>query len=147
MKRVRSNYHALQVLKRAHPKLRKTIISNCDKELANCISECVLNVLNGNLPCNTRKLRKHKVSPRKFADRHVSLSGKKRLIVQRGGFLLPPLSAILPTIVGLSTRRLACYVRCTSARPSFLRLRVTLRKVTTTTDRHVSQGGGFLLSA
>jgi hypothetical protein len=105
MKRVRSNYHALQVLKTAHPKLRKAIISNCVKELVNCISDCVLNVLNGNLPCNTSKLRKHKVALRKVSDRHVSLSGKKRLIVPRGGLLLPQLSAILPSIAGLLTSR------------------------------------------
>jgi hypothetical protein len=78
MKRVRSNYHALQVLKMAHPKLRKAIIANCDKELVNCISECVLNVLNGNLPCEASKLRKHKVALRKDSDTHVSLSGKKK---------------------------------------------------------------------
>jgi hypothetical protein len=102
---VRSNYLALKVLKTAHPKLRIAIISNCDKELVNCISECVLNVMNGNLPCNTRKLRKHNVTLRKVTDRHVSLSGKKRIIVQRGGFLLPLLSAILPKIAGLFTRR------------------------------------------
>jgi hypothetical protein len=104
MKRVRSNFRTLQVLKTAHPKLRKAIISNCNKELVNCISECALNVLNGNLPCNARKLRKHKAALRKVVDRHVPLSGKKRLIVQRGGFLLPLLSAILPTLAGLLTR-------------------------------------------
>jgi len=67
----------------------------------NCINECVLNMLNGNLKfsdCNTRKLQKYKLALRKFAERNVSLSGKKRLIVQRGGFLLPLLSAILATI-------------------------------------------------
>ena len=40
MKRVKSNYHALHVLKTAEPKLRKALINNCNK---NCISECVLN--------------------------------------------------------------------------------------------------------
>jgi len=62
MKRVKSNYHALHVLKTADPKLCKAIISNCNKELVNSISECILNVLNGNVKlagCNTRKLRKH----------------------------------------------------------------------------------------
>jgi len=49
MKRVRSNYHAVHVLKTAEPKLRKALITNCNKELVNCISECVLNVLNGNI--------------------------------------------------------------------------------------------------
>jgi len=51
--------------------------------------------------CNTRKLQKHKSSLRKFADRHVTHSGKKGFTVQRGGFLLSLLSAILPTIDSL----------------------------------------------
>ena len=98
MKRVGSNYHVLHVLKTDEPKLRKTLIINCNKELVNCISECVLNVLNGNLKLsssNTRKLQKNKSAHRKVADRNVSLSGKKRLIVE------PLLCAILRTIASL----------------------------------------------
>jgi len=67
----------------------------------NCISECVLNVLNGNIAltgCDRRKLRKHNLALRKHVDKQVPLSGKKRLIVQRGGFLLPLLECVLPTL-------------------------------------------------
>ena len=84
---MRTNYHNLQVFKTAEPRLRKAIISNCNKELVNCISEGVLNVLNGNIKltgCNTRKLQKHKAVLRQVADRQMSLSGKKRLIVSAG---------------------------------------------------------------
>jgi hypothetical protein len=35
-KRIKSNYHALHVLKSAKPRLSKAVISNCDKELVNC---------------------------------------------------------------------------------------------------------------
>ena len=101
---MKSNYHALHVLKMAEPRLRKALINNCNKELVNCISEGVLNVLNDNLQlsgCNTRKQQKYKSALRKVADRHVSLSGKERLIVQHGGFLLPLLGAILPTFASL----------------------------------------------
>jgi len=52
--------YALHVLKTAEPKLRKAIICNCKKDLLNSISECILNILNGNVNltgCNTRKLR------------------------------------------------------------------------------------------
>ena len=69
-----------------------------------CISECVLNVLNRivNLStCKMRKLQKHKSGLRKVSNRHVSFSGKKRPIIQRGGFLLPLLRAILRTIASL----------------------------------------------
>jgi len=104
MKRVKSNYHALHVLQTAEPRSRKALITNFNKEIVNCIRECVLNVPNGNIrlsSCNTRKLQKKKAVLHKVADRHVSLSCKKRLIVLRGGFLLPLLGAILPMIASL----------------------------------------------
>jgi len=104
---VETNYHTLQVLNTADPKLRKAIISKCNKELVNCISECDLNVLNGNIKlsgCVTRKLQKHKATLRKISDRRVPLSKKKKLIVQRGGFLLPLLSAVLPTLASFIFR-------------------------------------------
>jgi len=104
MKRIKSNYRTLQVLKTAQPKLRKAIISNSNRELVNCISECILNILNCNLKltdCSKRKLRKHKTVLRKVADKQVSASVKKRLINQRGGFILPLLSAVLPTLASL----------------------------------------------
>jgi len=75
------------MLKTAEPRLRKALTTNCNKELVNCVSECVLNVLNGNIKFsgfNTRKLQKHKAALRKVADKHVSLSVKKRPIIQRG---------------------------------------------------------------
>ena len=78
MKRVKSNYHALHVLKAAEPTLRKALIINCNKDLVNCIRECVLNVLIDNIKlsgCNTRKLKKLKDAIRKVAKRHVSMSG------------------------------------------------------------------------
>jgi hypothetical protein len=84
--------------------LRKAIFSNCDRELLNSISECVLNVLKGNVrlsSCVTRKLRKHRDVLRAVAEKRVPLSSKKRRVVQRGGFLLPLQSAVLPTIVNL----------------------------------------------
>ena len=104
MKRIKSNYHALQVLKTADPKLRKAIPANCKGELVKTLSECSLNLLRGNVklsPCQKRKLQKHKVVLRKLADRRVSLSSKKKAVVQRGGFLLPLLGAVLPTIASL----------------------------------------------
>ena len=65
MKRVRSNYHALHALKTAEPRLRNPLITNCNKELVNCISECVLHVLNGNITlsgCKMHKLKKIQVN-------------------------------------------------------------------------------------
>jgi len=104
MKREKSNHNTLHILRTAESKLHKATISNCNKVLVNSISECILNVMNGNVKmagCSTRKLRKHRVTLRKVADKRIPLSTKKRLINQRGGFLLPLLSAILPAMANL----------------------------------------------
>jgi len=71
MKCIKENYHTLHVLKHARPKLRKAITSNCDRDLFNCIIECVLNVLNGNIAltsCVKLKLSKQKLALRKIVD-------------------------------------------------------------------------------
>jgi len=87
MKRVKTNYHSLQVLKSDDPKLRKATISKCSKELANCISECVLNVLNGNINltvCEKRKLQKHKAALRILRQARASLQEEETYRTARG---------------------------------------------------------------
>ena len=100
MKRIKSNYHHLQVLKTAKPQLRRAIIKNCNSDLVKTISECVLNVLRNNLQltvCHKKRLQTFKGPLRALANKRVPLATKKRLINQRGGFIVPLLSAILPT--------------------------------------------------
>ena len=103
MKRIKSSFYKLPTLKYAKPKLRKDIISNSDKELINSISECALNVLRGNVnltDSQKKRLRKYKWRLRTVVNKRVPLARKKRLINQRGGFLISLLSAVLPTIAG-----------------------------------------------
>jgi len=71
------------------------------------ISECIVNVMNGNIKlkvCDTRKLQKHKVALRNFSDKHLPLFAKKKPIVQRGEFLLPLLSTVLQRLGSLIFR-------------------------------------------
>jgi len=104
MKRIRSNYHSLHVLKDARPKLQRAILANSDKALINGVGECALNVLQGNVKlsnCKKWTLRNFRRQLRSVADRHVPLARKKKLIIQSGGFLVPLLSVVLPTIASL----------------------------------------------
>jgi predicted nucleotidyltransferase len=103
MKRIKSNYHALQLLKAATPKLRKAIISNRNSDLIKSIAKYILNVLYRNITqtkCGKRKLKKHKTVLSTIADKRVPLPHKK-IIIQRGGFLLPLFRAVLPALVTL----------------------------------------------
>lgn len=106
MKRIRLNLHTLQALKNASPKLRKAILKSADKELILSIVECAYNVLNGNCTlskCNKRKLKKFKKVLRSLCKKS-SIKKKQKLIIQKGGFLIPLLSAVLPTLVSLITK-------------------------------------------
>ena len=108
MRRIKANYYALHVLKNARRKLRKEIVSNCNKDLLNSICECVLNVLNGNLRISDstkRKLRNFRTSLRSLVDKRLPLVSKRRVIQQRGVFLLPLLSAVLSALAGLLFRQ------------------------------------------
>lgn len=95
MKRIKCNYHDLHVLKTGKPKLRKANISNYNREFVNYLSECILNVNINLCTCNTPKLRKHKTNLCKVAYKSVPLSAQ--IIFQRGAFLVPMLTATLPT--------------------------------------------------
>ena len=125
MKRIRSIYHTLHVLKAADPKLRSAIIEKCNQETLKSICECALNALRGNIPlsvCSKRKMRTYKNSIRKVADRSVSLSTKRKVKVQRGEFFLPLLSTILPTLTELLFRsRYLYYIKCIWSRLKFFR--------------------------
>ena len=77
------------------------------KDLLRSISECVLKLLNGNIhlsDCAKSKLKSFKSSLRSLEDRRLLLASRKELMIQRGGFLLPLLSAVLPTLAGLLFR-------------------------------------------
>ena len=104
MKRIKSNFHKLHTLKDAQPKLSKAIISNCDKDLVNSVSECALNLLHGNVKLSDftrRKLRKYRRQLRTVVDRRVPLARKKKLIIQRGGFQVLLLTTVLPRLAFL----------------------------------------------
>jgi len=84
------------------------------------MSEWCLNELNRNLKvsdCRKQKLKKHKAVLRKVANKSVPSSAKKRLINHSGGFLLPLLTVVLPTLAYLLFRPRAkkiCYAKCIS---------------------------------
>ena len=100
MKSIKANYHTLHVLKNAKPKLRRAILSEGGKELFNSIKEYVLNAVH----LSEVQAEETKATLRRLADKRVRHSAKKRLLVQRGGFLLPLLSTVLPILASVIFR-------------------------------------------
>ena len=92
----------LSILASAKPNLRESIIHKCDKQLVQCICECILNLLHGNININREtlcKLKKYKNTFRKIIKKS-NLQSKKKILIQQGGFL----QYLIPAVIsGLSS--------------------------------------------
>lgn len=98
----------LKVLLKSSPRMRRAILGAADKELIDCLCECAVNILRGNVTLSSEqreRLRKYKNAVRKLANKGVAVKSKRQ-ILQTGGFLgalLAPLAASLvgPVLTGL----------------------------------------------
>ena len=103
----KENKALLRLLLKSKPNARKAILQNADPDLIKSICECSYNVLEGNVPLNNKeknKLKKYKNTLRYLVKKGPSLKQrKKRIIVQKGGFLTallaPILGGILSTLI------------------------------------------------
>lgn len=103
-KRITANQPFLHLLARSGAKRRKTLLSQATKEELASLFEICLNILKGNLPVNTKdykRFKRHKDLLRTLSDKKVSLSHKKKLINQKGGFVGSLAAFALPLLAGL----------------------------------------------
>ena len=71
------------------------------------VCECALNVLNGNVPVHGRLL--HTLKPHNSVLKRISygkgsIQSKRRLLIQKGGFLPALAAALLPLVGGIVER-------------------------------------------
>ena len=101
---IKSQLGYLDLLSRCNEKYRKAIISNADKGLITALCECVYNVLQGNIKVDEKTLQilhKYRLAIRKLCKKSC-LKKKKKILVQKGGFLqylLPLVLSTLPTLL------------------------------------------------
>jgi len=92
----------INTLSKCKPCVRKAILNKADKKLVSAICEIVDNFLHGNLSINKTvlpKLKKYKHTFRKLVTKS-NFKNKKKLLVQRGGFL----EFLIPAVItGISS--------------------------------------------
>src|SRR6267154_3003556 len=102
--RLHRHVNLLKALHKAGPEARKTLLKkHCNRDFVCCITECVKNLLNGNVPLNSiqkKKLSSKKKVLRQFALKKTTLNKKQKLI-QSGGFLGALLGPIISVLGGL----------------------------------------------
>jgi hypothetical protein len=94
----------LKFIHKCPQKLRKKVLQKVNSQCIKAICECCLNTLKGNVPLSEhqkKSLSRHKSTLRKLQNRKLSLLKKRKLIIQKGGFLNVLLPAALSVITGL----------------------------------------------
>ena len=87
--RLKKHADTLHFMAKAKPKVNKALIEARDKELINCLCECALNVLKGNVPLShdqKRKLARHKTGLRTLIAPKTSGNKKKKFCKQEAFF-------------------------------------------------------------
>ena len=108
--RIKRNFDSLRMLQKANPKLRKAIIENSKADLIIALCEIIENTLHGTVKLNEvqkKKLKRYGQILRHVANRGVTIKEKKKLLVQRGGFLsviLPPAIALVSALISHAAR-------------------------------------------
>lgn len=94
----------LYALKNSTAKVQKAVLKTCPDDLIETIIEIVFNVLQGIhkvSPPTKRNLEKYKLDLRKIVCPIRSLDSKRKVLVQKGGAILPILlSTILSGLIG-----------------------------------------------
>lgn len=99
--RLKQNITYIDILAKAKPKQRSAILQNAEKDLIICLCECALNILNGNVPLNSKqfsRLKTHHIKLRRLTAPKTKFTDKKKILVQKGGFI----PALLAPILGIA---------------------------------------------
>lgn len=103
MKRLKINRHILHLLKNSKPKFQRVIIKHCEPDVIKTICEISLNILNGNCKLNKKtknQLKRYKRELRSLICYKKSINNKRKIIVQKGGFLPTLIGAVLSGLIG-----------------------------------------------
>lgn len=103
----RRNACLLETLCHLNKNQRIAFLRNADDKFIRSICECVFNTLRGNVPLERseiKRLEKYKTTLRRISGKRGNWREKRKLLVQRGGFLPyiigPILSVLLSRIIG-----------------------------------------------
>ena len=108
MNRFKNNIKLLELLACSKSKLRNSIINGGSKELIYSVCDCILNVMNKNIKLKSKTFKELKPYKNTFKKllKKSKLKDKKKLIIQKGGFLqylipavISGISSIISTII------------------------------------------------
>lgn len=109
MKRIQKNQKLLEYISSnefKNKKLRQALINNIPKESIYSICECVKNVMNGNVKLDDKTfqiLKPYKLTFKKLLNRQNDLNSKRKVLIQKGGFLQFLIPAVISGIASIAS--------------------------------------------
>jgi hypothetical protein len=110
--RLRRNMEFLKILSKKNLKSRKRLIQGANGDLLKCISDCCLNICNGNVKlkgAQQKNICRHKTLVRTIAKKSVPLYKKREILIQKGGalpaILIPILAAAGSLLIDLLRKK------------------------------------------
>ena len=101
MSRLQSQLHFLHFLKDAKPQARRALLASADDELKKAIVECALNKFNGNNKLTKEEqIKKYENCLLALKDPKISFKSKRKILVQKGLFIVPLLAIVLSDVIG-----------------------------------------------
>lgn len=103
---LKRNGALLKLVSRSPPRLRKAILGAAPIDLIKAIGEIALNALKGVIPLSPRQktvLRRKRSVVKSLSSSKTSLTKKKKLVRQQGGFIGSLLGIALPLITSFLT--------------------------------------------
>ena len=101
--RLRRNFKYLKYLKKAQRNQRCALLKSAHKDLILCICDCAVNVLKGNVRLTAKHkkaLRRYRAALRALTENRRGVETKRKLLIQKGGFLPFLLAPILSAAGG-----------------------------------------------
>lgn len=109
--RLKRNVALLKILRKTRTvPQRNAVLGGADRDLICCIIDCLHNVQNGNIkisPTERKKLIRFKSTVKELLKGKGGVQVKKKLLIQKGGFL----PALLGPILGIATGLISELIR------------------------------------
>lgn len=101
VRRILTNKKFLEYFLDVNSKQQKHLLKGASPEEINTLCEATYNVLNKNVPVDDqtkRKLRRHRNTISELTLKRRPISKRRKILIQRGGFLPIVLKAVLPIL-------------------------------------------------
>lgn len=98
--KLKKHQHFLHILAQSHPTQKRALLKTANNGQLESLCEICLNILKGNIPVNSYKLKKYKNTLRTLAKKSSSIQKKRKMLLNQSGGFLPLIAPAIVSALG-----------------------------------------------